>query len=75
LYSTATEVPRLTAGRGMIVEQSVRVVAAGLEFSRKHKALLSAKLNHVRLDSELNETFGRGFAPDAVSSRYEITEG
>jgi hypothetical protein len=56
------------------VEKRVRVVSARLKFSRKHNAGISAKFNQVRLDGELNKTFGPAFAPGAVSTHHKITE-
>jgi hypothetical protein len=70
----AALVARLTAGLGRIVEQGIRIVAAGLKFSRKYEAAMSAEHNHVRLERELNKSFGPAFAPSAVSARDEITE-
>jgi hypothetical protein len=74
LDTKATVVAKRTAGLGRIVEQSIRIVAVGLRLSRKYEAPLSAKHNHVRLESELNETYSLAFAPGAVSSGHEITK-
>jgi hypothetical protein len=75
LVSTVTVTPQLSSGSGRIFDQSIGVVAVGLAFSRKHKSLLPTKLNHVRLESKLDETFGPAFAPGAVSARHEMTKG
>src|SRR5580658_2383173 len=66
--------PQLTPGRGKFVEQSIPVGLVGAKFSRKYEALLAAKLDHVRLDGELNVTFGTAFSPSAVSTRHEFTK-
>jgi len=66
---------RLTAGYEKIVEQSVHLFAPGLNFSKNHEALLSAKLNHVRLDGKPDNAHGLAMAPGAVTAGHEITEG
>jgi hypothetical protein len=51
------------------------VFAPELKFSGNHKELLAAKLDQVRFDGELNDSFGLSFSPRAVSTGHEITEG
>jgi hypothetical protein len=46
-----------------------------LNSSRNHNALLSAKLNQVRLDGELHNLAAFAFATDIVNARHEFTKG
>ena len=59
---------------GRSFEQSVHIFAPGLKSSRNHKALLSAKLNQVRLDGEPHNPSGLVFAVSVVNTRDELTQ-
>ena len=59
---------------GRSFEQSVHIFAPGLKSSRNHKALLSAKLNQVRLDGEPHNPSGLVFAVGVVNARDELTK-
>jgi hypothetical protein len=59
---------------GRNFRDSVHIFALGLKSSRNHKVLLSAKLNQVRLDGELHNSFGFALAPDIVNMRDEFAE-
>jgi hypothetical protein len=43
--------------------------------SRNHKPFWAAKLNQIQCEGELNNAFGLAFAPSAVNSGHEISEG
>ena len=58
---------------GRSFEQSVHIFAPGLKSSRNHKALLSAKLNQVRLDGEPHNPSGLALAVGVVNARDELT--
>jgi hypothetical protein len=60
------------AGRSF--RPGVHVFAPGLESSRNHKALMSAKLNQVRLDGEPHKPSGFLFAPEIVNVRDKFTK-
>jgi hypothetical protein len=52
----------------------VHIFVPGLKSSRNHKALLSAKLNQVRLDGEPYNPSGLVFAMNVVNARDELTK-
>jgi len=52
----------------------VHIFVPGLKSSRNHKALLSAKLNQVRLDGEPRDPSGLVFAVGVVNARDELTK-
>jgi hypothetical protein len=52
----------------------VHIFVPGLKSSRNHKALLSAKLNQVRLDGEPRDPSGLVFAVGVVNARNELTK-
>jgi hypothetical protein len=49
-------------------------IALVLKSSRNHNALLSAKLNQVRLDGDLNNLAGFAVAADVVNAGDEFTK-
>jgi len=52
----------------------VHIFVPGLKSSRNHKALLSAKLNQVRLDGEPHNPSGLVFAVGVVNTHDELTK-
>jgi hypothetical protein len=42
--------------------------------SRNHKPFRAAKLNHMRFEGELDDSFGPALAPSVVNTRHEISE-
>jgi hypothetical protein len=65
----------LPAAREGIVEAGVHIFDFGRGFSKNCKALLAAKLNHMRLDGQMDKSFGPALAPGAISAFHKITEG
>jgi len=65
---------RPPAGYETIAGQRVQILDIGREFSRNHKSLRAAKFNHMRLESQKNDSFGFAFAPSAVRACYEGAE-
>lgn len=59
---------------GRNFKENVHIFAPGLKSSRNHKALLSAKLNPVRLDGEPHNPFGLLSAAGVVHPRDELTK-
>jgi hypothetical protein len=59
---------------GTRFKKGVHIFALGLKSSRNHMALLSVKLNPMRLDGEPHNPSGLRFAPDIVNTRDEFTK-
>jgi hypothetical protein len=52
----------------------IHFLSPGLKLSGNYKALLSAKLNQVRLDGEPHKPSGLAFTATVVNARYELTK-
>jgi hypothetical protein len=66
-----------SSGVAALLEPASRTLFMSLlpvEVFRNHKAMLSAKLNPVRLDSEPHNPAGLAFSADVVNARDEFTE-